>query len=81
MLLVSSVCMCIYVIMCIFERLYVLHSWLYVVMSFCGIKWITGLRVYQLNCGECVQVCECVTGRVKCSLRAAGTPDPPTTPI
>lgn len=39
-----------------------------------------------MDCGASAQVWRvrefvCVTGRVKCSQRAAGTPDPPTTPI
>lgn len=46
-----------------------------------AVNGLRGFRLHQLKCGECVRVCKCVTGRVKCSPRAAGTPDPPTTPI
>lgn len=40
--LVGSVCLCMYVIMCIFEKLYSLHYRLHVLMSSCGSKWIVG---------------------------------------
>lgn len=48
---------CIYVIMCIFEKLYRLHYRLRVLMSSGGSKWIArGLGFLPRECKECVQL-------------------------